>query len=134
MRRWGAALEALLCLLYWQFLVKTLAFRSIAAHLDKPPRREKAETDRDTRPAAVLVRWAIAAVSRRLPWRVNCLPQALAAAAMLHRRGVANTLYIGAQRSPERSFRGHAWVMAGDICVTGGRDSSDLPVFARYPR
>ena len=67
--------------------------------------------------------WAMGAVSARTPWRSMCLEQAIAAQAMLRRRRIPNTLYLGVAR-PTAGGAGpptaHAWVRCGDVDVTGG--------------
>ncbi len=75
---------------------------------------------------------AIRVVSPHTVWTSNCLPQAIAAKLMLHRRGVASTLYVGAAfRSPtgpnsRRELGAHAWLRAGPLCVTGAEGAEGL--------
>lgn len=67
---------------------------------------------------AIRVRWAVETMARVLPWKPVCLPQALAAKKMLHRRGISSTLYLGVD--PARDLDAHAWVRVGGTIVTGG--------------
>jgi hypothetical protein len=62
--------------------------------------------------------WAIAAAARRIPG-ATCLPQALAAQAMLSRRAVPSVLRIGvAGPGAESRIKAHAWVECrGDVIV-----------------
>lgn len=79
--------------------------------------------------------WAMGAVASRTPWRSLCLEQAIAAKAMLRRRGMSNTLHLGVARgaeSPERSVVAHAWLRCGSINVTGGGDVSRYTVVATF--
>jgi hypothetical protein len=57
------------------------------------------------------IRWAIAAVARQMP-SATCLVQALAADAMLRRRGIGADLRFGVRRLPtgDVPIEGHAWV------------------------
>jgi Transglutaminase-like superfamily len=75
------------------------------------------------------VAWAVQAVARRLPTVFRgCLPQALAACAMLRRRGIAARLVIGVRRAPAPGpIEAHAWVESGGRVILGGMD--DLPSF-----
>jgi hypothetical protein len=86
--------------------------------------------------------WALAAAARRLPSPFRaCLPQALAAEALLRRYDVPATLIIGVRRrlahpppSPSlvfhrRVFEAHAWVESGERVVVGWVD--DLPSYVR---
>ncbi len=73
------------------------------------------------------VRWAIAALGRRLP-EDTCLPEAVAGLALLRRRGHPATLQIGV-RDPggTGTLDAHAWTESAGQVVTG-----DLPDLARY--
>jgi hypothetical protein len=86
--------------------------------------------------------WALAAAARRLPSPFRaCLPQALAAEALLRRHGAPAELIIGVRRGPtdpppsasivfrHRSFEAHAWVESGERVVVGWVD--DLPSYVR---
>jgi hypothetical protein len=74
-----------------------------------PPRRDQAIRD---------VRWAIGAAGARLPGATVCFPRALAAQAMLRRRGIPTTLTYGA-RTRNAQFEAHVWLTAGDVGVVG---------------
>jgi hypothetical protein len=63
------------------------------------------------------VSWAIRVISFRLPGRNTCLAQALAAAAMLHRRGIPCTLNLGVARN--RTLTAHAWLLCDNVVLTG---------------
>ena len=67
---------------------------------------------------------AIARASRYTPWSSVCLPQALAAKAMLRRRGVATTIYLGLSKTSDRAMAAHAWTRCGSVIVTGAREAA----------
>lgn len=69
------------------------------------------------------VAWAVANASRHVPWQAVCLPQAMAAKAMLRRRGIASVLYVGMRKGEEKPYEAHAWLKVGDRAVTGGEGS-----------
>jgi Transglutaminase-like superfamily len=64
--------------------------------------------------------WAIAAAARRLPWRSDCLIQAMAAAAWLRRNGHAPRFHLGVARSDDGSMHAHAWLTLNDQVIVGG--------------
>lgn len=66
------------------------------------------------------VAWAIPRASDRVPWRADCLVQALAARRWLARSGVPTSLFLGVRKDGDELFASHAWLMAGDQIVTGG--------------
>ena len=80
-------------------------------------------------PASYRVGSAIGAAARRVPWRSECLEQAIAAKAMLRRRGVPSTLYLGMTKDP---IQAHAWVRVGTLHVTGGQDVGRYAVVASF--
>lgn len=63
--------------------------------------------------------WAVTSAARYVPFRAVCLPQALAAQAMLRRRGVHSVMHFGAARGPEKPLYAHAWLDAAGVHVTG---------------
>jgi hypothetical protein len=69
---------------------------------------------------------AIRAAVNRLPFRANCLDQAVAASWMLRRRHVAAELVVGLDTQDPREPP-HAWVVtsSGGAVVVGGGDVLD---------
>ena len=69
------------------------------------------------------VGWAITAVAARFP-SATCLVQALAADAILRRRGFTSELRIGIRVRSNRHvpLEAHAWVECGGAVVTGAID------------
>ncbi len=74
------------------------------------------------------VRVAIIRASGRLPWRTDCLVQALAARDWLHRLGVDTSLCIGIPEDSSGQFEAHAWLMHGKSVITGGDIRSYIPL------
>ncbi|HBM16130.1 MAG TPA: lasso peptide biosynthesis B2 protein [Lentisphaeria bacterium] len=70
--------------------------------------------------------------SDRLPWKCNCLPQAIAARHMLKKRNISSTLYLGMSKDKEKKIIAHAWLKAGNIPITGGRDNSEFTEVAYF--
>lgn len=78
------------------------------------------------------VRWAVAAVARRVPWRAKCLEQGFAAQWMLRRRSVPAILHYGIARK-DGALVAHAWVRSGPVDVIGCENSADFAEIARFP-
>jgi hypothetical protein len=78
------------------------------------------------------VAWAVGAAARRMPFEATCLPQAIAAQAMLRRRGVAAFVYLGAGHDEAGRMEAHAWVDAAGIGVTGHPVPPRLRKFGRF--
>lgn len=78
--------------------------------------------------ASKRVRWAIAGAARRVP-AATCLPQALAAHALLSLQGYASLIRIGVRRGEAGGVQAHAWVVSGDSLVIGD-DGESLDGFS----
>lgn len=71
---------------------------------------------------------AIARASHRVPWRADCLVQALAARRWLSRHGIGTDLVVGVRPPAGRSLDAHAWLTCGDVVVTGGDVAEFVPL------
>ena len=76
------------------------------------------------------VRLAIARSSHRLPWRSDCLVQAIAARRWLARLGVPTELAIGVPEAQQEGFEAHAWLTHQGRVITGGDISQHVPLRA----
>lgn len=68
---------------------------------------------------AARIGWAISVAARYVPWRADCLIQAMAATAWLRRRGLAGDFYLGVAKDETGALSAHAWLRSGDVVVTG---------------
>ncbi len=76
--------------------------------------------------------WAIGAVAPWLPFRTLCLQQAIAARAMLERRGIDSVLHLGVRDPTGTALEAHAWPDAGGLNVTGYPVNPALTKVARF--
>jgi len=74
------------------------------------------------------VAYAVPIMGRRVPWRSDCVVQALAARRWLARGGIAADVCVGV-RKDEQGFQAHAWLKVGKRVVTGG----DISSYAELP-
>jgi hypothetical protein len=82
----------------------------------------------------VIIRWAVAAVARRIHG-CTCLVQALTADALLARRGFAPEVCFGVRMDPARSprFEAHAWVRCDEHIVIGATEGgSEFTEMSRF--
>jgi hypothetical protein len=63
--------------------------------------------------------WAVRAAAPLMPFRSVCLHQAIAAQAMLRKRGVATVMHFGAGKGDVDPLGAHAWLDAAGVKVTG---------------
>ncbi len=119
-------IEAALFLGLARLALLTVPFGRIASWLRRSP---------DTAPydaATVLaVGDAVTIAARNVPWNAVCLPQAMAAKAMLARRGQGSALHLGAAMASDR-LTAHAWLVAGGEVVVGEAGIADVAPLARF--
>ncbi len=72
--------------------------------------------------AALVARigFLITFAARYLPWRSDCLPQAMAAQRWLEAKGIPSEIKVGVELPEDGQFGAHAWLVQGDDIVTGG--------------
>jgi hypothetical protein len=78
------------------------------------------------------VGWAVTRAARYVPFRAVCLPQAIAAQAMLRRRGVASVMHFGVATHKNAPMDAHAWLDVGEIEVTGFPVRDDFVELVRF--
>ena len=129
-RRLTDGLRALAYLARARLLLARLSTADLLALFRTPP-------DPGAPPApperVVRVGRAVAAAARWVPWRSDCLVQALAAGLWLSRLGVASELRLGARAGPTipgERFGAHAWLVAGGRTVVGGPEAAAFTPFA----
>lgn len=59
-------------------------------------------------------------LSDRLPWRSDCVIQAIAAQNWLSAYGAASEIQIGVENPKDGEFGAHAWLVYRDSVITGG--------------
>lgn len=78
-----------------------------------------------------LVSRAIARSRKIIPWKNQCLTEAIAAKLLLRRRGVVSTLYLGVNRDNNK-MTAHAWLCCGKLFVTGKRGMEKFTVVSSF--
>lgn len=128
-RRWLLLAEAGLCLAAAAAAIALLPFARVgrlasggcarATAVDAPRLKE--------------VRWAVEAVSRRVPFRAKCFERGLAAQWMLRRRGIPSILFYGAALNAKQGLAAHVWVRADGLDVVGCENAASFATVAQFP-
>jgi hypothetical protein len=130
-RDYVLAFEAAVGLLWARVLLGAVPFRRIASWSTREVRGRRL-SDAEHRSRAIAdVRWAIAAAGASLHGATACFPRALAAQAMLRRRGVATTMTYGARPSAGW-LEAHVWLTAGADAVVGHEVAPEYSPIAVY--
>ena len=119
--------EAAVMLVLARLAVRVASPARIFAWADRPPRRIR----RFAVDEIGWVSWAVENVGAR-PWmNALCLPRALAAHAMLRRRGIASRLCLGVSRE-RGALDAHAWLEVGNAKIVGAREADGFTRMAEF--
>ena len=125
LRLGGAAVQAVPRLLAARLTLAKLHTDDLA-RLNAAAASTGRPADRATPADATEVRrigYVISRSARLVPWRSDCLVQALAAQKWLLRSKIATEIVIGIDQTQAEGFLSHAWLRWGDHVVTGGKIS-----------
>jgi transglutaminase-like putative cysteine protease len=126
--------EAFAALAMARIVLACIPFRRIAAWLGTAGAESPASVTPQQAQAAEAVGWAVTALARRVPWDGRCFAQALAATAMLRRRGVDGTVSFGVCEGASAGFEAHAWLRVGTRLITGGAGHERFKAFTTFTR
>jgi hypothetical protein len=118
--------EAFVMFVLARFAVRLIAPARIFAWVDRPTRR----TSRFSGDEVAWINWAVDMVSANSPLDL-CLPRALAAHAMLRRRGIASRLCLAVARE-QQELAGHAWVEVDDDTIIGNTGGDRFTRIAEF--
>jgi hypothetical protein len=82
--------------------------------------------------AALAVGRRIGRAARKMPFRAECLQQAIACAIMLRLRGAKANICIGVAKNSAGILEAHAWTICGDTILTGNDGHERFSVLAVY--
>lgn len=125
------SLQALIRLIRARLVFARLHARDIPAR-NKAAARAGVAIGRDEL-LADRIGFIITRLSKRLPWRSDCLIQAIAAQDWLLRAGMASEIRIGVELPEEGPFGAHAWLVVGEKVITGGDISRYTTLIGRSP-
>jgi hypothetical protein len=120
--------EALWTLALARLAVSVLKFEQVAAMLGHFG-QETPKTPVPKPELALAVSWAVQSVAKTVPWRCECLEQALCAKWMLRKRKLPSTLYFGTFYNGH-GLEAHAWVRCGLQIITGERGHQQFTITA----
>jgi hypothetical protein len=89
--------------------------------------------DAHSRSSPAQIGWAVRAAGSHIPGGLNCLVQAWACRALLHRNGFEARLRIGVANPSGAGFRAHAWVESQDGVVVGAEGLDAYTILPDLP-
>ena len=133
-------LEATFALLRARVRLLIMPFREVAREIGTLTSPHDPSSNAETEIASVdtaIIRnvgWAVRTMAGFVPFKAVCLQQAIAAHAMLKRRGIASVMHFGAIPGGFEHLQAHAWVDAAGIKVTGYPMAPDMREIGRLIR
>ena len=118
-------------LLFVPFRILAARFGTVRHPTDTPEINQTALSDLQLANARE-IGWAVTRAARYVPFRAVCLPQAIAAKAMLSRRHIASIMHFGVLKKAQEALAAHAWLDAGPVEVTGFPVGPDFVEVARF--
>ena len=119
--------EAAIMLFLARLAVRFVPPARIFVWAERPPRR----ICRFAVEEATWIAWAVESVGESAWMNAACLPRALAAQAMLRRRGIASRLCLGVARQGSELLA-HAWVEIGKDKIVGGAGAGGFTPLAEF--
>jgi Transglutaminase-like superfamily len=119
--------EAIVMLGMARLIVIAIPFRLVAAWLSRAPQTMSCD-----QALLLRVRRAVTTAARNVPWNAICLPQAIAAKAMLAVRGCGSSFHLGADLNAQGKLTAHAWLVAGGTVVVGAAGIDGVTPLARF--
>lgn len=71
-------------------------------------------------------------IKKRMPWKVKCFEEAIAAKKVLEKFNLNSTLYLGVNKNAEKGLRAHAWLKSGDVFITGQKGHKQYAITGFY--
>ena len=112
-------MEAVCWLGLMRVAIKLFPFRWIVRRFHLAPGKYAGNVNVNEQSHAARIGHTIRIAAEHTPWKCNCFTQSLAAMAMLRRRGLAGTLFLGVARAGD-AITAHSWLCSGDTMLTGG--------------
>jgi hypothetical protein len=119
--------EASVAFLLARLAVRLVAPARIFAWVDRPLPR----TSRFSRDEVGWINWAVDTIAAKSSGHNLCLPQALAAHAMLRRRGISSRLCLAVARE-QQELAGHAWIEVDDHTIIGDTGGNRFTRIAEF--
>ena len=119
--------EAAIMLVLARLAVRFVPPARVFAWANRPPRRIR----RFAIDEANWISWAVENLGARSWMHALCLPRALAAHAMLRRRGIASQLCLGVAREGDE-LAAHAWAEIGNNKIVGGPEADGFTRLAEF--
>ena len=81
---------------------------------------QSAPCDKDLKLSIEHISFVVPRIAAYLPWRADCLVQAIAAQNWLLSENISSEIIVGVRNSQHDGFNAHAWLRCGNAVIIGG--------------
>ena len=92
----------------------------------------EAEYGREQLELIRMVKRNLRRIKKRLPWKVKCFEEAIAAKKMLDWLGIECSLFLGVAKEGEKDLKAHAWIKSSGYFVSGEKGYQKFTVVGFY--
>lgn len=124
--------ETLVWLGLWRLLILLFPFKRLMPALSTPSAGSPPALSAAQTAMAVRVGWAVELAGRYTPWHSTCLVRAATGKAILSRRGIGSTLFIGVLQADSSSLKAHAWLQSDGRILTGASGYEAYQVLSSF--
>lgn len=121
------ASEALIALAYARSILHRTRPEDILAR-NGAARQHANQITADLGQQCAKIAFIVPRLAQRLPWRADCLVQAIAGQVMLSRRRVTSEIVVGTAKHPDGTFEAHAWLTCAGRVILGGNIARFAPL------
>jgi hypothetical protein len=125
-------IEALFTSGWVKFCLTIFPFNSVVRWLGTTNTESSIEADNESLVLRRQIKTAIDLCRKYAPWRTECYTMSLTGRIMLTRRKLPSTLYVGFMKDEEGKYKGHAWLRANDLYISGLKESRGFTVNFRF--
>lgn len=130
-RRKILVLETVFYLGIFRLLLLIVPFRVIAKLLERTKQQPQQEITPERLQKHREIAASIKTLSQHVPWKTECLVEALCARQMLAVRRIPNTVYFGVSKT-KSDVKAHAWVESGGLILVGASGWEDFTAITKF--
>jgi len=125
-------IEALYTSAWVKLSLSFFPFKKVMGWLGKPQIETTATANPQTIATRKEVKRALELCNKYAPWPTECYTLSLTGKLLLQRRHIDSTLYIGFRKDEYNAYKGHAWLRANDMYISGYKESVGFTIHSLF--
>lgn len=112
--------------------LKFFPFKRVMGWLGGIQQESDSTANPDTLELRRQVKAALSLCNKYAPWPTECYTLSLTGKLLLRRRNIKSTLYIGFMKDEDGKYKGHAWLRANDLYISGIKEAFGFHIHSRF--